>query len=79
MMHVVLKPFPFAGNGYTHENLKTGDERHFGKAAAGLIAEGYIGEIGAVAVETTAKPEVEPEDEAQPETEETPRRGRPRK
>ncbi|RWN51394.1 MAG: hypothetical protein EOS04_24280 [Mesorhizobium sp.] len=42
MLHRVLKPFPFAGNGYTLEHLSVGDEREFGTAADGLISEGYI-------------------------------------
>lgn len=42
MMHKVIKPFPFAGDGYTSERLNVGDVRDFGRAADGLVGEGYV-------------------------------------
>lgn len=46
-MHVVLKPFARAIDewGVKTEDLVPGDERDFGSATAGLLAEGYIGPI----------------------------------
>ncbi|TIL91456.1 MAG: hypothetical protein E5Y73_17415 [Mesorhizobium sp.] len=48
MLHRVLKPFPFAGNGYTLEHVTVGDEREFGTATDGLVAEGYISLVAKV-------------------------------
>lgn len=42
MQHKVLKQFPWSSNGYDVEILKPGDERNFGVAEAGLVAEGFI-------------------------------------
>lgn len=41
-MAKVVKPFPYAADGFTLENLVPGDERDFGAATAGLIEEGFI-------------------------------------
>lgn len=41
-MAIVLKPFPFAGDGFTLESLAPGDERDFGSCTDGLVAEGLI-------------------------------------
>lgn len=51
-MAVVLKPFPFAGDGHSVERLEPGDERYFGALTAGLVDEGYVAE------ESAAEPEV---------------------
>lgn len=42
ILAIVLVPFPYAGNGYTLESLVAGDEREFGAATDGLVAEGFI-------------------------------------
>lgn len=82
MMYRVVKPFPFAGNGYAVENLSVGDERDFGASTDGLLAGGYIAGIGAA----VAEPESEAEPVVDAVTEETatedtaaPRRGRQRR
>lgn len=41
-MAVVLLPFPYAGNGFTIENLNAGDVRDFGAATDGLVDAGLI-------------------------------------
>lgn len=43
MLHAVKKPFGWYPDGYTREALNVGDERDFGDAASGLLAEGLIG------------------------------------
>lgn len=59
-MHVVLRPFGYHPDGFTREALVPGDERDFGSSAAGLKAEGYIGEIKVAAqAATRALPAVE--------------------
>lgn len=68
-MHRVVRPFPYAGNGYTLELLNAGVERDFGSATAGLAAEGWIEPVGATV----------PADEPMEMAIEKPRRGRPRK
>lgn len=52
-MAVVIKPFPYAGDGFTVERLIAGDERDFGAAAAGLAAEGFIEPASAAKSEAT--------------------------
>lgn len=49
-MHRVVKPFPYAEDGFTLVDLKAGDERDFGAMAAGLVAEGFIEPVAADAV-----------------------------
>jgi hypothetical protein len=76
MNHVVVRPFPFAGNGYTLESLNAGDERDFGSATAGLLAAGLIATktpdgAGEMSPEQAIAAEIEPET--------APRRGRTRK
>lgn len=68
-MHVVLKPFRYAHNGWQIEELQIGDEREFhADAIENLIREGYVGE----------KPQAAPAPE-QTATPAAPKRGRPRK
>ncbi|RWX28951.1 hypothetical protein EHH54_31750 [Rhizobium leguminosarum] len=43
-MAVVLKPFDYASDGFTVEHLNEGDERDFGAATDGLVAEGFVSE-----------------------------------
>ncbi|MER9911697.1 hypothetical protein NKJ71_13795 [Mesorhizobium sp. M0050] len=90
-MAIVLKPFPFAGDGHTLEHLVAGAEREFGGCTDGLVAEGYIAldvakeSAAAVAVaaeESPAPDEIEagteePTADLLPET--APRPGRKRK
>lgn len=42
MAHRVVKPFPFAEDGFTLVDLNVGDERDFGDMTGGLVAEGWI-------------------------------------
>jgi hypothetical protein len=90
LLHKVLKPFRFAGNGHTVESLNVDDEREFGSSTEGLVAEGYIAEI--VAARTAAEGDAAGSEEAVDDadeithaddnadpTVEQPRRGRPRK
>ena len=56
-MAVVLLPFPYAGNGFTIENLVTGDIREFGAATGGLIAAGLISvDVPAISEEIAETP-----------------------
>lgn len=71
MRHVVVKPFPFAGNGYTVENLVAGDRRDFGSMAAGLEREGWIVPVADEPQDAAAEPAA-----SEPNK---PHRGRPRK
>lgn len=48
MMHRVVKPFPFSEDGFTLVDLNAGDERDFGTHASGLLAEGWVEEVGEV-------------------------------
>lgn len=41
-MATVVKPFRWSPDGFATEQLQPGDEREFGRATAGLIAEGYV-------------------------------------
>ncbi|TIU12456.1 MAG: hypothetical protein E5W44_07190 [Mesorhizobium sp.] len=45
-MAKVVKPFPYAADGFTLEHLVPGDERDFGAATAGLVEEGFIATDG---------------------------------
>lgn len=65
-MATVLKQFPWSNNGYDVEILNVGDEREFGAATAGLVAEGFVS--GEAKVETPAEPVVEDPVEAVAET-----------
>jgi hypothetical protein len=72
-MAVVVKPFRYARDGFTVENLMPGDDRDFGDVHDGLIAEGFIA-IGAtdwsdaIDVSHVAVPVDEPETEIQNDT-----------
>lgn len=54
MMHRVVKPFPCSWDGFTLVDLNVGDERDFGSMADGLVAEGFIEAVDAVAVAVAA-------------------------
>lgn len=70
----VVRPFPYAGNGYTLENLVPGDERDFGAATSGLVAAGFIA-ASSPGVETDADADAAADAGAV----EKPRRGRPKR
>ncbi len=59
MLHRVVKPFPYYEDGFTLVDLNAGDERDFGIFAAGLLAEGWIEAVDAVA-ESGGEPAVKP-------------------
>lgn len=62
MMHRVVKPFPFSDDGFTLVDLNVGDERDFGAHAGGLLAEGWVEDVGEVgkSVEPAEKPAEKP-------------------
>lgn len=64
-MGVVIEPFPFAGDGFTVEFLKPGDQRDFGSAEQGLIDAGFV--AASAATEAVA-PDIEAEGETKPRT-----------
>jgi hypothetical protein len=53
-MAKVLKSFPYAANGFTVEQMKEGDDRDFGKSTQGLVDEGFIEGVKAVAAKPAA-------------------------
>lgn len=89
-MHKALKPFGWYPDGYTREALNVGDERDFGSAADGLVAEKMIAPVDVVeapvvepaveepAVEQEDEPTVEP-GEVAPVEDEQPKTRRGRK
>lgn len=66
-------PFPYAGDGYTVEWLKPGDERDFGAVAAGLASAGLIAAPKAQDPSESETPPVAPESDV----EQPKKRGRP--
>lgn len=81
MMHVVVRPFAYAANGYTLENLNVGDKRDFGASADGLLAAGLIApEDAKIEVTVVAEPQAvaqEAEPEASEAAEEVPAEEKP--
>jgi len=90
-MHKALKPFGWYPDGYTREALNVGDERDFGSAADGLVAEKMIAPVDdapaeqtvkpveETAVEQVAEPTIEPVDVAPVEEASRPRQPRRKK
>lgn len=62
MLHRVVTPFRCSWDGITSVDLEIGDERDFGSMADGLVAEGFIEAVDAVAVaaDATVAPVVKP-------------------
>ncbi len=48
-MHRVVRPFAYSADGLTLVDLNVGDERDFGDLTSGLLKEGYIDPVSAVA------------------------------
>lgn len=63
-MHKALKPFGWYPDGFTREALNVGDERDFGSAADGLVAEKMIAPVDASPVDDAqAKQTIKPVEE----------------